>query len=440
MSNNHISSSEFTTLCQSQIALLSKSLGAVWSVIYLTEEAREGRTSQVYPFAIYPQTNSKNSLDLPSIRLSEIWQQLKSNSSTPLLPADLASSNNSLESASLQLKSELYGTKQAILPLVHQEAFIGLLVTGREDREWQAGELKQVEEIARTIAIARFLELQYHWTTEELTEQKSLRRIERDRLEDLLHQLRNPLTALRTFGKLLVKRLRPGDSNRKIAQSLLEQSDRFQQLLEQFETESNKENVVDSYAVDDSSTPILEASDNTVPEGNFLLPSCDRELDSIDLQQIFEPLFNTAHAIAKERKIKLVINIPTTIPKVKGDISALREIFNNLIDNALKYTPTGGKVQLDLEMKQLPTKQKMLGIAIRDTGDGIPVEDRERIFERHYRGVQAQSDIPGTGLGLAIAQELVVKMQGEIELTSPNNLSQDGRGTTFTVWLVTSDQ
>ncbi|MGL5077395.1 MAG: hypothetical protein ACRDBG_16420, partial [Waterburya sp.] len=65
-------------------------------------------------------------------------------------------------------------------------------------------ELKQVEEIARTIAIARFLELQYHWTEAELIREQNLRRVEHDRLDDLFHQLRNPLTALRTFGKLLL--------------------------------------------------------------------------------------------------------------------------------------------------------------------------------------------------------------------------------------------
>ncbi|MGL4879476.1 MAG: sensor histidine kinase, partial [Waterburya sp.] len=78
---------------------------------------------------------------------------------------------------------------------------------------------------------------------------------------------------------------------------------------------------------------------------------------------------------------------------------------------------------------------KMLGVVIKDTGYGIPVTDQGHIFERHYRGIQAESTIPGTGLGLAIAHELVKRMQGEIELISPNNLSPDSPGTTFIVWL-----
>ncbi len=434
MSDNYFSSTEFIALCQSQITILSKSLGAVWSVIYLTEEMSEDGQAQLFPLAVYPQSKNKKALELPTVKLSEFWQQLQSHSIAQLLPANLTSKSTKNQSAS-NLKSGSQERKQLIVPLIHQDTFFGLLVTGREDREWQSTELKQIEEITRTIAIARFLELQYHWTKEELTVQKNLQRIERDRLDDLLHQLRNPLTALRTFGKLLIKRLLPGDDNRKIAQSILEQSDRFQQLLEQFETESNAIDSIDLEEFERRKTPVLEASDRTVAQGNFLLPSSNQELDSLDLQQILQPLLNAAKAIATDRNIKLITNIPSIIPQVRGDISALREIFNNLIDNALKYTPAGGKIQLDLKTKQFSPELKMLGMAISDTGYGIPIADQERIFERHYRGIQAKSDIPGTGLGLAIAQELIVKMQGEIELISPNNLSKDSPGTTFVVWL-----
>ena len=428
MSNNHISSNEFITLCQSQIMLLAESLGAVWSIVYLAEEVIEGREAQLLPMAIYPQTEERSLLELPTVKLSEIWQQLRSHSLAGLLPGDLADDNSNSESS---WSSESAETRQIVLPLIHQETFLGLLVTGREDREWFKTELKQAEEIARTLAIARFLELQYHWTQDELTIQENLRQIERDRLDNLIHQLRNPLTALRTFSKLLLKRVMPGDRNHRVAKSLLEQSDRFQQLLEQFEAESTKD-------VLDSPTPLLDVSDNTNLPSNFLLPSSNTQLNPIDLTEILEPLLNTARAIATERNIQLKSNIPPSIPEIKGDLLALREIFNNLIDNALKYTPSGGKVELDVDTKYFTPEVEMLGIVIGDTGCGIPQTDRERLFERHYRGIQAQSNIPGTGLGLAIAQELVKKMQGEIELISPNNLSEDHPGTTFIVWLPVS--
>ena len=425
MSNNHISSTAFTTLCQSQISLLAKSLGAVWSIVYLAEDVIEDGEAQLFPLAIYPQTKDQSFLEFPTVKLSEVWQQFQSHSSNLLLPGRLTTESSQPKS---NWQSQAVERKQIIMPLVHQENFIGLLATGREDREWLKTELKQVEEIARTLAIARFLELQYHWSQEELSIQENLRRLERDRLDNLIHQLRNPLTALKTFSKLLLKRVLPEDRNYKVAKSLLEQSDRFQQLLEQFEAESGKEGEANY------STPLLEVSDNTKLPSNFLLPSSNAQLSSINLAEILEPLLSTAKAIATERKIELQNNIPPSIPDVKGDLSALREIFNNLIDNALKYTPSGRKVELDLV-----NKPQMLGIVIKDTGYGIPISDQKHIFERHYRGVQAKSDIPGTGLGLAIALELAHKMQGEIELISPNNLTQNSPGTTFIVWLMLAE-
>ncbi|MEM8831068.1 MAG: ATP-binding protein [Cyanobacteria bacterium P01_G01_bin.19] len=420
MSNNHLSSPEFATLCQSQITLLAESLGAVWSVVYLAEDVIEDGETTLFPLATYPPTESCSLPELPTVKLSEVWQQLQSHSLTQLSTKNLVEDERKSQ---IDPQSEFAERKQIILPLMHQETFIGLLVTGREDREWRQAELKQLEKIALSLAIARFIELQYRWTQDELSIQENLRRAERDRLDNLIHQLRNPLTALRTFSKLLLKRVLPGDRNHKVAKSLLEQSDRFQQLLQQFEAESAVQNR------EDYPNLLLESGSNN-SSSNFLLPGLKGELDSINLSTILEPLLNTAKAIAVERKISLEDNLPPTLPQVKGDFSALREIFNNLIDNSLKYTPSGGRVAIDLEKKT-----SMLGIAIQDTGYGIPKADRERIFERHYRGIQAESNIPGTGLGLAIAKELTVRMEGTIELISPNNLAADYPGTTFIVWL-----
>lgn len=426
--NNHISSPEFSALCQSQIALLSQGLGAVWTVIYLTDNLSDGGQGKLFPFAINPQQGDRSFWELPPIELSAIWRSSQSEFIARLLPKHLLDRQIGSTTEAQQCQPQTAENKQIILPLIHQETFIGLLVTGRSDREWHSGELKQIEDIARTISIARFLEFQYHWTQEELALQESLRRIEHDRLDNLLHQLKNPLTALRTFGKLLLKRILPGDRNRQIVQNMIAQSDRFQELLEQFEAESQQlreDNIIDS------SLALLAAERQNMDRSSFLLPSSVTELSPVDLGQILIPLVNTASAIAEERGIELVNRLPATMPMVKGNFEALREIFNNLVDNALKYTHEGGRVELSTTRKQ----PNFLGVAIEDTGVGIPAEDRKRIFERHYRGVQAQGEIPGTGLGLSIARELALKMEGDIELISPNKIGSQDTGTTFIVWL-----
>jgi signal transduction histidine kinase len=100
----------------------------------------------------------------------------------------------------------------------------------------------------------------------------------------------------------------------------------------------------------------------------------------------------------------------------------LREVISNLLDNALKYSPAGATVwvRAGLFQESVPPLQ---GVAIGDTGPGIPQADQARIFERHYRGVQATGTIAGTGLGLAIAHDLVKDMGGRIDLLSPAHLS-----------------
>ena len=442
----HLASSEFNILCQSQIKLLTQALGALWSAVYLTEESVQNRETSLFPFIIYPQAKSEIYQKLPGIELPEIWQQVISepiNNPRFLLPDQIKE-----ESSSHNLKKpDNLDNKQLILPLIYENTVLGLLIVAREDRNWQDEELEQAENIAATLAIARFMDRQSQWYRKQLAVQQEANRWQKDRLDDLLHQLRNPITALKTFSRLLLKKLLPEDPNQSFAQSMLRESDRLSELLAQFEAEV--EEVAVTPVERDSiyppglpfkdetgmtlSTSSVRLSDTESPNrNNFLLPDSQKELDSVNLQEILEPLIITTKAIASEKEIQLIIDIKKDIPQVKGNVPALREVFHNLIDNALKYTPSGGTVKLETKIKH-----GFVGIAIKDTGYGIPQEIQPQIFQRHYRGIQESGDIPGTGLGLAIAHDLIKKMQGNIELISPNELAKntDFPGTTFIVWM-----
>jgi len=145
------------------------------------------------------------------------------------------------------------------------------------------------------------------------------------------------------------------------------------------------------------------------------LPAGSGQLAPIDLHDILDPLLLSAQAVAKERNLSLETIHGEDIPLICANIPGLREVFSNLIDNALKYTPAGGKVTVEVQ-----NVKNSVEIVFKDTGYGIARSDQERIFQRHYRGVQAGGDIPGTGLGLAIAKELITSMGGTIEFISPN--------------------
>lgn len=431
MSYSRLASAKFASLCQSQMALLDYRIGDVCSVVYLTSGLDEDWQARLFPFAIYPQPDNNGILELPSISLSEVWQQPERlNTSSRLLAGELLGTE-SIAANGTELSDELQG-RRLLLPLIHEEKIFGLLVAERQDRTWQETELAQVEEIAKTMAVARWLDLQYQSTQARLVAESNLRRRGRDRLDDLLHQLRNPLTAIKTFSKLLLRHSLP-DRDRAIAENILREGDRFAELLEQFESEIDEnKNRESPLTLSASSVPLLEEETGS----NFLLPESRTRSAPVELKQILEPLLETVTAIAAEKNITLITNISQDLPLVWGESKALREVLNNLIDNALKYTLPGGKVRVS-NLQRSTQQQDWLGIAIEDTGCGISPQDKERIFERHYRGVQAEGDIPGSGLGLAIALELVEQMHGEIELISPNDLAEDDSsgGTTFIIWL-----
>jgi signal transduction histidine kinase len=437
-------SSDFIALCREQIALLTQGLGATLSIVYLTQELVETPSGEakLIPVVIYPET----ALLPPPEETAEtrVHKQLQvgnvfilPNDQRRLLIAGSESSTSSQESEASQthLKEEyLFSGNQIVLPLVYEDVMMGLLVTGRQDRAWNEHEESQIQRIAQTLAIACILDQRRAWLEQQLHEQQILQEKQRDLLDNLLHQFRNPLTALRTFGKLLLKRLRPGDTNRDVANSIVRESDRLQELLQQFDQ------VIDLTETDLAPLHLpeevfVEATIQKSAKPPLLLPGTGDKAVDCSLADILEPLLISAKAIAQERKLKLITEIQHNSPLVRANIKALREVLTNIIDNALKYTPTGGKILIQAGQE----KANFQGIVISDNGPGIPPEDLEHLGERHYRGVQAQTEIPGTGLGLAIAKQLIEQMQGEIEVFSPainsKLTSPNAPGTTFIIWL-----
>ena len=122
----------------------------------------------------------------------------------------------------------------------------------------------------------------------------------------------------------------------------------------------------------------------------------------------------TARLNAKSRGLEIFVDLQENVPAVRGDGAQLGEVLQNLIDNALQYTPSGGKI----EVKARSSSHDVL-FTVSDTGIGIPESDLERIFERFYRVDAARSrEAGGTGLGLAIARHIVEAHGGRIWVES----------------------
>lgn len=406
-------SHEFTELCEAQVMLMAQAIGAAWSAVYLTEKWIEAGQPQLCPIATYPDP-------MP------IWETPEKAFAPPA--GSLAATTESLAiPLSPWEEGAIWGRRQLILPLVHQEVVLGLLVTRRRDRAWNDAEIDQIRHVTHTLAVACFLDQHSQQLSLQLDAHQQAQQQRQSRIELLFHQLRSPLTALRTLSKVLLKRLLPGDRNHSVAESLMREGDRLRFLLEQLEMVL-KPPSAPTAALTAAAPPKLLAGADTTAAVSFL-PSAPLQLTTVDVGDLLQPLFVAFGAIAQQQAITLTTHAHDPLLPVQADAIALREVFSNLLDNAIKYTPPGGQVHVEVGLET----ERELGIAIQDNGPGIPPADQDHIFERHYRGVQAEGAIPGTGLGLAIVRDLLEQMHSRITLISPNPEQQ--KGTTFIVWL-----
>lgn len=129
----------------------------------------------------------------------------------------------------------------------------------------------------------------------------------------------------------------------------------------------------------------------------------------------------------KQKHIRSGMFVEQGIGKVVIDRDQIEQVLDNLMSNALKYTPDGGSIRIEARRNS----EGMLSISVQDTGIGIPKKDLDRIFERFYRVDKARSrNMGGTGLGLSIAREIVKAHGGQIFLESEYG---QGTCTTFTL-------
>ncbi len=442
-------SSEFTALCRSQVSNLQEGLNADRGAVYLTKELASG-TRQLIPIVVYPEDSSEWEEELNEETIMTSDDSLLEN--TPFeLPASASSPEVTpqLTTAQADLIPDVVNQNnqhQIVFPLLHDNVMMGLLVIARQQAQWSQWEFTQIQRTATTITLACVLDQRHGLSQQKLREQQWQQEQQQDQLDDILHQLRNPLMALRTFGKLLLKRFQPeaDAKKRSLAQNMMRESERLQQLLQEMGdyldhqmTTAKEEEIT----IDTETKTLPAASLKSLPPSERLpLPKQKApafKLESLSVKAILTPIIESTSAIAQDHNINLKTDIPENLPPIQGNSKALQEVLSNLLDNAIKYTPKQGTVEVFINQEN-PHQQ---GIIIRDNGAGIPPEDQPHIFQRHYRGIQSEGDIPGTGLGLAIARDYVEQMQGDIELISPAVPPETPtHGTAFIIWLQNSHE
>jgi signal transduction histidine kinase len=146
------------------------------------------------------------------------------------------------------------------------------------------------------------------------------------------------------------------------------------------------------------------------------------ELRPINIGDVLKEAADMYTELAQKKEIELTVTLPKTDSTVNGDADRLKQVFINIIDNAVKYTNEKGLVLIELSEEDACVK-----ITVKDTGVGVPAQDIDRVKEKFYK---ANKEVRGSGIGLAVADEIVKQHSGLLFLEST-----EGIGTTVTVVL-----
>jgi signal transduction histidine kinase len=274
---------------------------------------------------------------------------------------------------------------------------LGALRVDAEQLPWPPALEARLEATARCLTQALRLDQDQQQLGRELARRE-------DQLRLLVHQLRNPLAALRTFGQLLRRRLDGDAANLTLVDNLLHEQGQINRYLEAIE------------AIDQNAAPSLAAPGGPTP---LLLPPGLQGAEPQPLEALLGPLLQRAAATASLQGRPWHGPISGRLPAWRGDANAVAEILANLLENAFRYSRGGGAIGLLCQSETGPDgTPEAPTLAVWDSGPEIPPDERTRIFERGQRG-STGAGRPGSGLGLALARELAAQLGGSLELQVP---------------------
>ena len=227
---------------------------------------------------------------------------------------------------------------------------------------------------------------------------KAIDRMKDKFISNVSHQLRTPITTVKLYAHLMKNHPERQDE---LLDTLIQEADRQVQLIE----------------------GILEISQ--IDTGQLQL-----QRRPVPLDTLVESAYANYEAVAQKKGIEVNCHTTSETLTVLVDPEKMLQVLNNLMENAIVYTPTGGSVTLSTDLRTTEGRIWAM-VNLTDTGLGIPEEELPYIFDRFFRGEDVQSkQIPGTGLGLALVKEIVELHGGRVAVSS-----EVGVGSTFTVWI-----
>jgi len=230
----------------------------------------------------------------------------------------------------------------------------------------------------------------------DITELRKLETVRNDFVANVSHELRTPLTSMVGYlDTLLESNIEDPATRDKFLKIIKEETDRLSVLIKD----------------------LLNLSK---------IESQSFDLKADNLGEVLTKVVNLLEKKAEDKNIDLKIEIAANLPLVYMVREQIKQVMINLIDNAIKYTPAGGKVSINVE-----AEADKVYISVKDNGIGIPLSDQERIFERFYRVDKARSRaLGGTGIGLSIVRNIIKQHGSDIQVKS-----REGAGSEFSFYL-----
>lgn len=236
-------------------------------------------------------------------------------------------------------------------------------------------------------------------TMQDISYIKELDRLKSDFIHTVSHDLRSPLTAVLGYTEL-IERTGPLNENQ------LEFLHRLQ-----------------------GSVQHITALINDLLDLGRLEAGFDSRREMVHINNILKYTLDMVDPLVKKKKITLTTNASTDMKPLRANPIRIRQMLDNLISNAIKYTPDGGKVAVNMFMQE-----NQIIFHVDDNGPGIPAEEQPRVFEKFYRASNTIDGVRGSGLGLAIVKSIVDSHQGRVWVESTV-----GKGSTFFVLLPITD-
>lgn len=371
------------------VSVVSRAFQADLCAFYLLDESSGDLAAQPGAFGIAHDEITKLRIPLEMKGSTTVQAYLKG---TPMLSGDIQQERRTAHPFNIH--------SLMAVPMKLEDKNIGVLRIGSCRRDFYNEEhLRLAVLIAEEAAVIIENALLYQRLVQTAEELSQLNRLKDDFISTVSHELKTPLTTIKGFASVLASEAAGPleDQQKKFLGIIHAAVERLQALIHQ----------------------LLDVS--KLEAGGVRMV-----FKSVSLSQIIRKCLQGNSLQMAQKRVGLKASIPAGLPQVRADASWMSQVLDNLLTNAIKFTPGGGRIGISV----LDKGQYVL-VSVEDSGIGIPAEEKNRIFDKFYRvPAHAEMNQPGTGLGLAIAKSVVEQHGGKIWVDS-----EPGKGSRFSFVL-----